>query len=44
MVEKKHLEEDKDEDEEGEEEDDLFGALEGVVGPSLPWVISNGPI
>lgn len=26
------------------EKEHLLGALEGVVGPSLPWVISNGPI
>ena len=44
MVEKEHLEEGKDEDKEGEEEDDdLFGALE-VVGPSLPWVVSYSSV
>ena len=45
MVEKEHLEEEKDEDEEGkEEEDDLLGVLEGVVGPSLPWVVSYSSV
>ena len=44
MVEKEHLEEGKDEDEEHEEENDLLGVLEGVVGPSLPWVVSYSSV
>ena len=46
MVEKEYLEEDKDKDKEGEEDDvdHLLGALEGVVGPSLPWVVSNSSV
>ena len=44
MVEKEYLEEGKDEDEEHEEENDLLGVLEGVVGPSLPWVVSYSSV
>ena len=33
-----------DKDEEDEEGDDLLGALEGVVGPSLPWVVSYSSV
>ena len=40
------LEEGKNEDKEGEEDDvdHLLGALEGVVGPSLPWVVSYSSV
>ena len=33
-----------DKDEEDEDGGDLFGALEGVVGPSLLWVVSYSSI
>ena len=45
MVEKEHLVDRKIIIDDQQDKDcDLFGALEGVVGPSLPWVIGNGPI
>ena len=42
MVEKEHLEEEKDENEDKVKDGDhLLGALEGVVGPFLLWVVSH---
>ena len=45
MVEKENLEEEKDENEDKVKDDDhLLGALEGVVGPFLPWVVSYSSV
>ena len=46
VVEKEHLVDIKIviDDQQDKDGTDLLGALEGVVGPSLLWVISNGPI
>ena len=45
VVEKEHLVDKKIIiDDQQDKDGDLLDALEGVISPSLPWVISNGPI